>query len=140
MVLILFFLKRLTLSVTSFKFPPPVLIATIFFSTSKRSTLGYLDNLLAKVLICFVTKINILVYSLLLAPIVALPFFFNFGSLVYLTFSSLMTIYYIYLCVLLFKEKDNKTSNIIARKVFVYSIFYLFFIFVLILADNMIQY
>ena len=86
------------------------------------------------------TKINILVYSLLLAPIVALPFFFNFGSLVYLTFSSLMTIYYIYLCVLLFKEKDNKTSNIIARKVFVYSIFYLFFIFVLILADNTIQY
>ena len=37
------------------------------------------------------TKINILVYSLLLAPIVALPFFFNFGSLVYLTFSSLMS-------------------------------------------------
>ena len=86
------------------------------------------------------TKINILVYSLLLAPIVTLPFFFNFGSLAYLTLSSLMTIYYIYLCVLLFKEKDNKVSNIIARKVFVYSIFYLFFIFVLILADNVIQY
>ena len=48
------------------------------------------------------TKINILVYSLLLAPIVALPFFFNFGSLVYLTFSSLMTIYYIYLFYFLF--------------------------------------
>jgi len=86
------------------------------------------------------TKINILVYSLLLAPIVSLPFFFNFGSLAYLTLSSLMTIYYIYLCVLLFKEKDNKVSNIIARKVFVYSIFYLFFIFVLILVDNIIQY
>ena len=40
----------------------------------------------------------------------------------------------------LFKENKNKASNIIARKIFVYSIFYLFFIFVLILADNVIQY
>ena len=86
------------------------------------------------------TKLNILIYSLLMAPIVALPYFFNFGSLIYLTLSSLMTFYYIYLCALLFKEKNNKASNIIARKIFVYSIFYLFFIFVLILADNTIQY
>ena len=86
------------------------------------------------------TKINILVYSLLMAPIIALPYFFNFGSLVYLTLSSLMTFYYIYLCIMLFREKNNKASNIIARKIFIYSIFYLFFIFVLILADNVIQY
>ena len=86
------------------------------------------------------TKINILAYSLLMAPIVALPYFFNFGSLIYLSLSSIMTSYYVYLCVLLFKEKNNKASNIIARKIFVYSIFYLFFIFVLILADNIIQY
>ena len=86
------------------------------------------------------TKLNILIYSLLMAPVVALPYFFNFGSLFYLTLSSLMTSYYVYLCVVLFKEKNNKTSNIIARKIFIYSIFYLFFIFVLILADNIIQY
>ena len=86
------------------------------------------------------TKLNILIYSLLMAPVVALPYFFNFGSLFYLTLSSLMTSYYVYLCVVLFKEKNNKTSNIIARRIFIYSIFYLFFIFVLILADNVIQY
>ena len=86
------------------------------------------------------TKLNILIYSLLMAPIVALPYFFNFGGLFYLTLSSLMTSYYVYLCAVLFKEKNNKISNIIARKIFVYSIFYLFFIFVLILADNIIQY
>jgi protoheme IX farnesyltransferase len=86
------------------------------------------------------TKLNILIYSLLMAPIVALPYFFDFGSLIYLALSSVMTFYYVYLCTLLFKEKNNKTSNIIARKIFVYSIFYLFFIFVLILADNVIKY
>jgi protoheme IX farnesyltransferase len=85
------------------------------------------------------TKLNILIYSLLMAPVVALPYFFNFGGLFYLTLSSLMTSYYVYLCAILFKEKNNKTSNIIARKIFVYSIFYLFFIFVLILADNLIK-
>jgi protoheme IX farnesyltransferase len=87
-----------------------------------------------------ITKLNILIYSLLMAPVVTLPYFFNFGSLFYLTLSSLMTSYYVYLCVILFKEKNNKISNIIARKIFVYSIFYLFFIFVLILVDNVIKY
>jgi protoheme IX farnesyltransferase len=86
------------------------------------------------------TKLNILIYSFLMAPVVALPYFFNFGSLFYLTFSLLMTSYYVYLCAILFKEKNNKISNIIARKIFIYSIFYLFFIFVLILADNIIHY
>ena len=86
------------------------------------------------------TKINILIYSIVMAPIVALPYFFDFGSLIYLVLSSLMTLYYIYLCYLLLIEKNNKTSNIIARKIFIYSIFYLFFIFVLILLDNLIQY
>jgi heme o synthase len=86
------------------------------------------------------TKLNILIYSLLMAPVVSLPYFFNFGGLFYLTLSSLMTSYYVYLCAILFKEKNNKNSNIIARKIFVYSIFYLFFIFVLILTDNIIQY
>jgi protoheme IX farnesyltransferase len=86
------------------------------------------------------TKLNILIYSLLMAPVVALPYFFNFGGLFYLMLSSLMTSYYVYLCAILFKEKNNKKSNIIARKIFVYSIFYLFFIFVLILADNIIEY
>jgi protoheme IX farnesyltransferase len=86
------------------------------------------------------TKLNILIYSLLMAPIVTLPYFFSFGSVIYLALSSAMTFYYVYLCTLLFKEKNNKLSNIIARKIFVYSIFYLFFIFVLILADNVIQY
>ena len=86
------------------------------------------------------TKLNILIYSLLMSPVVALPYFFNFGGLFYLTLSSLMTSYYVYLCAILFKERNNKKSNIIARKIFVYSIFYLFFIFVLILADNIIEY
>ena len=85
------------------------------------------------------TKINILIYSLIMLPIVAAPYFLNFGSIIYLTISLLMTINYIYLCYKLFKTKKIKKSNILARKVFVYSIFYLFFLFIIILIDNMIK-
>jgi|TARA_B100000767_G_C19708853_1_gene511819 protoheme IX farnesyltransferase len=85
------------------------------------------------------TKLNILVYAAIMLPIAAAPYFFNFGSVFYLMISSAMTIYYIYLCYLLFKTKNIKQSNILARKIFVYSIFYLFFLFVLILLDNIIK-
>ena len=84
------------------------------------------------------TKLNILFYALAMAPIIAAPYFFNFASLFYLIICSLMTAYYIYLCLNLFKAKNSKISNIIARKVFIYSIFYLFFIFLIILIDNLI--
>jgi len=84
------------------------------------------------------TKINILVYALAMTPIVVAPYFFNFASLFYLIISSLLTSYYIYLCFNLFRAKSIKISNIIAKKVFIYSIFYLFFIFLTIFIDNLI--
>jgi protoheme IX farnesyltransferase len=85
------------------------------------------------------TKINILVYALIMFPVVLAPYFFNFGSIIYLIISSTMTFYYIQLCYKLLKTKNIKQTNIIARKIFVYSIFYLFFLFALILLDNTIK-
>ena len=85
------------------------------------------------------TKINILIYALIMLPVVASPYFFNFGSIFYLSTSLLMTFYYVQLCYELFKTKNTKKSNILARKIFIYSIFYLFFLFVLILLDNLIR-
>ena len=85
------------------------------------------------------TKLNILVYALLMFPVVIAPYFFDFASLFYLTASLIMTTYYVYLCYRLFIEGNSKVSNIIARKIFVYSIFYLFFIFLTLLFDNLIK-
>ena len=82
------------------------------------------------------TKINILVYSLLLLPSVVSLYFFENYSVQFLFVSTALTFYYIYLSYKLLRSLNNKTSNIIARKIFVYSIFYLFIIFVLILADS----
>ncbi len=82
------------------------------------------------------TKTNILVYSFAMLPIVIAPYYFGFAGLLYL-FSALgMTLYYNYLCLELFKAKITKTSNKIARKIFIYSIFYLFFVYLILLIDN----
>ena len=85
------------------------------------------------------TKLNILLYALMMFPVVIAPYLFNFASLFYLAVSLTMTTYYTYLCYNLFNEKNSKASNIIARKIFVYSIFYLFFIFFILLIDNIIK-
>ena len=62
--------------------------------------------------------------------------FFDFAGLFYLTMALIMTLYYNYLCFELFKSKITKISNKIARKIFIYSIFYLFFIYLVLLIDN----
>ena len=82
------------------------------------------------------TKTNILVYSFALLPFVIAPYYFDFASLLYLVTALVMTIYYNYLCLELFKTKVIKFSNKIARKVFIYSIFYLFFVYLILLIDN----
>ena len=86
------------------------------------------------------TKTNILVYSFTMLPVVIAPYFFNFAGLLYLTTVLIMTLYYNYLCFELFKSKATKISNKIARKVFVYSIFYLFFVYLILLIDNAKEY
>ena len=85
------------------------------------------------------TKINILVYALIMSPAVLAPYFFNFASTIYLIITSIMTTYYIYLCFTLYNSKIAKASNKIARKIFIYSIFYLFFIFLILLIDNILK-
>ena len=82
------------------------------------------------------TKTNILAYSFAMLPVVIAPYYFEFAGLLYFATSSVMTLYYNYLCLRLFKAKVTKTSNKIARKVFIYSIFYLFFIYLILLIDN----
>ena len=83
-----------------------------------------------------ITKTNILVYSFAMLPVVIAPYYFEFASLLYLVTALVMTLYYNYLCLELFKAKVIKTSNKIARKVFIYSIFYLFFVYLILLIDN----
>ena len=84
------------------------------------------------------TKKKIFVYSLFMIPVVILPYIVGFTGETFLTFSLLLTFYYNYICYDLYKFKKNKFELNKAKKVFGYSILYLFLIFVLFLVDNLI--
>ena len=85
------------------------------------------------------TKVNILSYALMMLPAIIAPYFLNFASEFYLTASSVMSAYYVYLCLRLYRSKIASISNKIARKIFIYSIFYLFFVFLILLIDNFLR-
>ena len=85
-----------------------------------------------------VTKKNIFIYSLLMIPAVASTYYFNLSGLFISSLNLILTLYYVFLCFLLLRSQSLVKSNILAKKVFVYSIFYLFLIFLLILIDRFI--
>ena len=82
------------------------------------------------------TKKNILIYSILMLPVVIAPYLIGFVSKIYLFSSLILTVYYIYLCHELYNFKKNKFEITKAKKVFSYSILYLFLLFVLFLVDK----
>ena len=84
------------------------------------------------------TKLYIFVYSLLMLPVIIFPYLINFSGLIYFIPALLLTIYYNFICYDLFTYKKNKFDLKKAKKVFNYSIFYLFLIFVLFLIDSSI--
>ena len=84
------------------------------------------------------TKLYILIYSLLMLPVILLPYVIKFSGLVYLIPAMMLTIYYNFTCYDLYKHKKNKFVLKKAKKVFGYSILYLFLVFVLFLIDSLI--
>ncbi|MDC1250710.1 heme o synthase [Pelagibacteraceae bacterium] len=84
------------------------------------------------------TKINILVYSLLMLPMVILPYAIDFVGLVFLIPVLMLTLYYNFLCFELYMYKKNKFNPKKAKTIFGYSILYLFLIFLIFLIDKIL--
>ena len=84
------------------------------------------------------TKINILVYSLLMMPMVILPYAIDFVGLIFLIPALMLTLYYNFLCFELYMYKKNKFNPKKAKIIFGYSILYLFLIFVIFLIDKIL--
>ena len=84
------------------------------------------------------TKINIFVYAAILFLIAPTPYFFNFSGLIYFIFSIILSCYYMVISYELLKEKNLIKTKKIAKKLFTYSILYLFVIFTLILIDKIV--
>ncbi len=84
------------------------------------------------------TKINIFIYSIILFFVSLIPIFFDNFGLIYLISSILLGTYYVYLCYKLLIENQDSNEKIISKKIFFYSILYLFLIFSVILIDSLL--
>ena len=84
------------------------------------------------------TKINIFVYSLILFTIALTPFLFSYSGFVYLLFAVVLSCYYLYLCFKLLVEKNSQLEKKLAKRIFFFSILYLFLIFTTLLIDNIL--
>ena len=84
------------------------------------------------------TKKNIFIYSLLMLPAIALPYYVGFVGELFLVIGLTLTFYYNYLCYQLYSFKKNKFEIKKAQQIFGYSILYLFLVFALFLVDRLI--
>jgi protoheme IX farnesyltransferase len=82
------------------------------------------------------TKKNIFIYALILFPITILPFYFNFAGLIYLIPTLILGIIYIFLTYKLLKAKNKTYEEKYSKKIFSFSILYLFLIFSLLLIES----
>jgi protoheme IX farnesyltransferase len=73
----------------------------------------------------YYTKKQILIYSIIMFITSFMPFFLGISSITYLAIAFILGLIFLYYAIMMFRDKDNKQ----AKKLFAYSIFYLFVIF-----------
>ena len=81
-------------------------------------------------------KSPLFIYSIIYALTVASPYIFGFYGLSYFIVSTILSLYYIYLCYNLLKEENTHQELKISKKIFKFSILHLFAIFIIILMDG----
>ncbi|MGR8998099.1 MAG: heme o synthase [Gammaproteobacteria bacterium] len=82
------------------------------------------------------TRLQILLYTILLMCVTLLPYLTGMSGLIYLGSAVFLGFGFIYYAVLMMRKKDNKT----AMKTFVYSIVYITLLFAALLIDHYLKY
>jgi protoheme IX farnesyltransferase len=82
------------------------------------------------------TRLQILLYTILLMCVTLLPYLTGMSGLIYLAAAVLLDLGFIYYAVLMMHKKDNKT----AMKTFVYSIIYITGLFAALLIDHYLKF
>ncbi|MEY3289548.1 MAG: hypothetical protein RLZZ419_1790 [Pseudomonadota bacterium] len=82
------------------------------------------------------TRLQILLYTILLLCVTLLPYLTRMSGLIYLVSTVLLDLGFIYYALLMMRNKDNKT----AMKTFVYSIVYITLLFAALLIDHYLRF
>ena len=82
------------------------------------------------------TKNQIVIYSVLMSAAAVAPYFTGLASLGYGIFSGLLSIVFIVFSIAVWRMPDGDEKMLPARKLFGYSIFYLFAVFLALMVDH----
>jgi protoheme IX farnesyltransferase len=82
------------------------------------------------------TRLEILIYSLLLAPLGVLPFALGFASALYGGLSTLLGGLFVVLAVRVYRLRQGEAADKAAKQLFAFSILYLFLLLALIVAEH----
>lgn len=81
------------------------------------------------------TRKQILLYSLALVPLAIAPYFIGLGGVVYLAFSVVMGAWFLWLAWQVYKVRHGREADAAAKKLFWFSILYLYLLFAVLLVE-----
>lgn len=84
------------------------------------------------------TRKQILIYSFILFATSVLPSFIGLGGLVYLAISGIAGAVFLYLAFQVYRVREGNEADRIAKRLFLYSIFYLFLLFTVLLVEHVV--
>ena len=87
-----------------------------------------------------VTINRILVYSIIMSFTAISPYFIDMVSIIYLIPVSILSLTFVFLAAQLYVSKNDKSIKNHSKKLFIYSIYYLFMVFVIFLLDYTYSY
>lgn len=82
------------------------------------------------------TRRQILIYSILLVPLAVVPAFTGLGGMLYAVASTGLGIAFLALAFMVFRQREGRAAEQAARRLFSFSIFYLFMLFAILLAEH----
>jgi protoheme IX farnesyltransferase len=82
------------------------------------------------------TRRQILIYSLILAPLACLPAFIGLGGMLYLAASAVLGVLFVLFAIACYRERSGPAAERAAKNLFAYSVLYLFLLFTVLLVEQ----
>ncbi|MCH9808126.1 MAG: heme o synthase [Alphaproteobacteria bacterium] len=83
------------------------------------------------------TRRQIVIYSLLLVPLAVVPWFIGLGGIVYAVTSIVLGGIFLWLAFKVYRTTEGREADKVAKQLFLFSIFYLFALFAVILGEQL---
>ena len=84
------------------------------------------------------TRRQIVLYSIALVAAAAAPYFVGLGGLTYLIVSSTLSAVFMALAVRVYRVREGREADVVAKRLFLFSIFYLFALFLVIMVEQIV--